>query len=51
MQSFTNKDKKKNKIKFFLILGWVGFFFSFFGLKLEHLQWSIYSGGAKNFSF
>ena len=26
MQSFTDKDKKKNKIKFFLILGWVGFF-------------------------
>ena len=30
MQSFTNKDKNKNKKMFFLILGWLGFFFFFF---------------------
>ena len=29
MQSFTNKDKNKNKIMFYLILGWLGFFFFF----------------------
>ena len=38
MQSFTNKDKNKNKIMFFffLILGWLGFFLIIIIKKLEH---------------
>ena len=47
MQSFTNKDKNKNKIMFFLILGWLGFFFflvevrAFTVLMLKILVFSI----------
>ena len=33
------KTKTKNKIMFFLKLGWLGFFF---GLKLEYSQWWYY---------
>ena len=38
MKLFTNKDK--NKIMFFLILDWLGFFFFFLlSLKLEHSKY------------
>ena len=35
MQSFPNKDKKKNKIIFFLIVGWLEFFYFFYFFWIE----------------